>query len=383
MRKMNILKKISYPLGGFSQGIYAAFTNAVLPLLLSLYTVNTVLIGVLVTAATFEGAIAPLIIGPVSDRFRSTLGRRKPFLVAGTMGTAFFLLLLPFARELPLLAVVILLAGLARSITIAPHMAMLSQNSTLTSRSSMASLVSIFGLCGQVVLTIILALFWTTLSTTFIVILVALLFVIPTFVTILWSKDESGEPKAQMPVNFRIYFTQQNRNRYLASQLFLWFGLNMVVPFFTLFLREYLAFPPGKAIFLYMAVVAASGVFAYPFVLLGKKIGELKAFRLGLVAFTAAALIGVFAKGMPDFFIFVLAILAGAGNAAGMVYSFALLTKLTREEQMGLTSGIYAFVTAGSAPIAAAASGLVISLFGYPAMFIGLAIATVGSFLLL
>ncbi len=147
------LNTFFYPFSNFSQGVFSAFTNSLLPLYLALFTQNTALIGILVTASLFENAIAPLFIGPLSDRIESPLGRRKIFILIGWILTVLILLFIPFAKSLTWLIVLILVMGFCKSLTSAPILAMLPGNSTLDSRSKVAAFLSIAALVGQVALT--------------------------------------------------------------------------------------------------------------------------------------------------------------------------------------------------------------------------------------
>ncbi len=373
------LRIFIYPLGGFSLGVYAAFINALLPLYLTTFTKNAALIGLLVTISAFEGAIAPLIIGPITDHIHSRYGRRKIFILAGNLLTAVFMLFIPFVKSFTELVFVILIAGFANSITIAPYLAMISKNSTLSSRGKVSAFLSLFGLMGQVILTLCAYLLWSNKIPASAFIVIVLLFTVPTLIMVLYSRDDKtavAAPEKSPLSAFHTFFKNETRDLFMLAIFFIFFGLNSVLPFFTLFVKEYLKLPQQEAILLYLIIIVACGIFAYPFALLGNKIGEIKAFSIGLMAFMIAALLGIFSKSLPPFSLHLLAFLAGFGNAATAVFSFTILSKMVSESEMGLASGINSFLISGFAPVAAILTGFLISIFGYEVMFILLALLT-------
>jgi len=79
------------------------------------------------------------------------------------------------------------------------------------------------------------------------------------------SKDDTTKhtDTGRKKSRFLSFFTDKKRNIYMLSQLCIWFGLNSVVPFFTLFIKDYLNFSQQEAILLYFIIILASGIFAY------------------------------------------------------------------------------------------------------------------------
>lgn len=363
---------LAYAVGGFPNGAYVAFTNVILPLFLVSVFNNAAAIGFLVAVSTFEAAIAPMVVGILSDR----LQKRKIFLALGTLLTIVFLVLLGFTKNTVFLGFLVILSGLGRGITIGPHMAMLTSNASESSRSQVAAFVTVFSLVGQIVLTLLAFLLWKNMIPTIAFWVMAGLFLVPNLAVLLFSQDSAQKTSEEekMKVNIRGFFTQKNRLKYMLSQLFLWFGINSVVPFLILFLKQQLHFTQSQAILFYLLLILASGIFAYPFSLLGKKISDKRAFILGLLAFAAVSALGIFAEGLPQIVVYVLAFLAGIGTSAAAVFAFPLFTKLIPQKNIGFGSGIHAFITSGFAPLAALFTGLLIDRFSYQVMFIVLVV---------
>lgn len=376
---LKLLKGISYPLGAFPRGTYGAFVNSLLPLYIATFTNNTALIGLLVTLSACEGAITPLLIGPLTDRTSAKIGRRKIYILIGTILTSSLLLLFPIAHKLDLLIVLIILTGLSNSITSAPHLAMITQNSKKDARSQMVAFIGIFYLLGQVMLTVLALIFWKQKIDQGLFIILSALFLLPSIPLLLFSHDESRPHESSKKFSLTMwfsFFSDRNRNTYMLSQFLLWFGINSVLPFFTLFVRSYLILPQQKAILFYLVIVLASGVFAYPFALLAKKRNERQVFQLGLLFLLIAGVLGIFARQMPEGMQYLIAFCAGVGNAATTAFSYSIFSKIVPDELIGTAGGIHSFLISGLAPIAAFFSGLLIGIFDYPVMFIILTITT-------
>lgn len=75
-------KALAYSCGQLAAGLFYAFNNFTLPIYLSLYTNNAILIGWLSSTRSFEQAIFQPLVGAWSDRTWTRIGRRAPFFLA-------------------------------------------------------------------------------------------------------------------------------------------------------------------------------------------------------------------------------------------------------------------------------------------------------------
>jgi MFS family permease len=381
-----LLRYIAYPLAAFPRGTYMGFVNSLFPLYLATFTQNTALIGVLVTISACEGALTPLVIGPLTDRTTSRFGRRKIYIFVGTVLTFFLVLVYPLATNLSALVAVVILAGLAFSISGAPHLAMVTRNSGEETRTQTVALLSIFYLAGQVTIIILNLTLWNAHIDTHFFILLAAGFVLLTTPFFLYSADDS-RPSAQSERfsmrKWLSFFTDTKRNIYMISQALLWFGINSVVPFFVLFVTSYLLLSQKQAILLYLVIILATGIWSYPFALIGRRFNEMRVFQVGLVFLLVAGFIGIFASHLPVGFLYVIAFCAGTGYASTVTFSFSIFSKIVPEEFIGTAGGVNAFLISGIAPLAAFLSGLMIAHFTYPIMFVILIIMTFMSIVLI
>jgi MFS family permease len=363
-----------------------AFVNSLLPLYLATFTNNAALIGVLVTISACEGALMPLLIGPLTDRTTSQFGRRKIYILVGTILTILLMLVYPIATSLSSLIAVVIFAGLAYSISGAPHLAMVTRNSNVETRTQMMALLGIFYLAGQVTIIILNLTLWNAHVDAHFFILLAVGFALLTTPFFLYSADDARPTEASHRFSMRVwlsFFTDTKRNIYMLSQALLWFGINSVVPFFTLFVTSYLSLSQTQAILLYLVIILATGIWSYPFALIGRRFDEMRVFQVGLIFLLVAGFIGIFAAHLPAGLLYVVAFCAGTGYASTMTFSFSILSKIVPEEFMGTAGGVNSFLIAGIAPLAAFVSGLMIVHFSYPIMFVILIIMTISSMILM
>jgi MFS family permease len=372
---------LATPFGGFADGVFTAFINTLLPLYLITFTHNTGIVGLVVTISIFEGALVPLLIGPLSDKLKihfSIFTTRKLFIVSGMAISIFCMVSAGYQSSLVLTSLFVILAGLGRSIETAPFMALLTLNSTKKTRGVITAFFAVFGLLGQITLTILMVLFWSQEIQPITFITISFLFFLPNIAVLIFSKDTAGHINTKKhSITISQYIFDKKRFFFIVSQIFLWFGVNSVVPFFTLFMKEYMNLTQQQSLIFYLIIIITSGIFTFPFAVLGKYTGETKAYLLGMLFFFISSLLGFFAKSLPTEMLYLVSACAGLGFASASVYSFSLLTKLAPSNTEGMTGGIQACIMSLLAPIAAYLTGQLINIFNYPSMFLVLCVMTI------
>lgn len=89
---------LTLPIGGLQLIWSLEFSNGS-PFLLSL-GMSKALLAFVLLAAPVTGVFVQPYIGMVSDRSRISWGKRKPFMIAGTLGTAVCSILLSYSRQI-------------------------------------------------------------------------------------------------------------------------------------------------------------------------------------------------------------------------------------------------------------------------------------------
>src|ERR1700693_2341972 len=140
MRELSLATKLFYSAGSVGTGAFYAFNNFVLPLLLNSFGAPDLLIGLLSSTRSIEGAVVQPTIGALSDRVWTRFGRRRPFLLVGIPLSALFFVAGAFVDNLVLLAAVIFLFSIFFNVAVDPYTALLADIAPLEERGWLSGL---------------------------------------------------------------------------------------------------------------------------------------------------------------------------------------------------------------------------------------------------
>src|SRR6266850_5339318 len=90
MQDLSLATKLFYSAGSIGTGAFYAFNNFVLPPILKSFGASDLLIGLLSSTRSIEGAVIQPTVGALSDRIWTPFGRRRPFLLIGIPISAVF-----------------------------------------------------------------------------------------------------------------------------------------------------------------------------------------------------------------------------------------------------------------------------------------------------
>src|SRR6266481_4489985 len=117
-----------------------AFNHYVLPRILNGQGAPALLIGLLSSTRSIEGAVIQPTIGALSDRVWTRFGRRRPFIVIGVPLSALFFVAGAFVDGLFGLAVVIFLFSIFFNVAVDPYTALLADIAPLEQRGWLSGL---------------------------------------------------------------------------------------------------------------------------------------------------------------------------------------------------------------------------------------------------
>ena len=375
-------QKFFYSFGQFGNGVYNGLNNAIMGLFVSTFTGNAFIIGYLSNTRTIEGVIIQPLVGRWSDRSKGRLGRRRPFILFGIPLSVLFLAATPIAGHaghhwaLPLIIVSIILFSITWNIAGDPYQALMIDITPERERSLFNAVLSVIALVGQVA--ILLYASFASIKKNNIpdpIFYLCAGFLLITYAAVFFGVREPRNAAAQAHVEgkipLRIYIeemrTFKESLKLLVSIFFLWTGLNAILPYLTVFTKHVMKVDNSHAIRIYLVIILASAIAAYPFGRLGSRYGNRPFIILGTVLMIGAGVGGTFA---PSYnWLYPVAILAGIGFSSTTALTYPYLSQLVPSSKMGVFTGLQAAFSSVAVPISVGVTSLLIGHFGYRSIF--------------
>ena len=381
-------------------------------------TLVPLFIGIIMTFDNIFGVIFQPTFGKLSDRCRSKLGKRRPFIVYGAPVSAAIFAIIPWValtNSLSATMVCIILFVFSMSLWRAPAVALMPALTPPELRSEGNAIINLMGGVGSVigmvagtVVGVVYKLITQTdvsidneQSTTFpyvflvggIVMIIGML-VIRTFVKepsskieVEAAKNQALEEKAQAEAEKAAKKAAKKEQKLskgerksliamLGGLFFLFCGTNAITTFFALFAAEVLGKSTSEATIMTTLFAVCSAAAAIPAGKMGKKLGRKKTILIGLVVFMAVFLMYVLTHSMT--LIWVALVFGGFANMLITVNTLPLVLEIGGIDKVGTFTGYY-YTATFSAQIASPIiygivrmiSGSYMSLFVYsPIMFI-------------
>ncbi|MBO5065784.1 MAG: MFS transporter [Clostridia bacterium] len=380
-------------------------------------TLVPLFIGVIMTFDNIFGVIFQPTFGKLSDRCRSKLGKRRPFVVYGAPVSAILFAIIPMValtNSLSVTMICIILFVFSMSLWRAPAVALMPALTPPHLRSEGNAIINLMGGVGSVIglaaggiVSAVYALVTgvkvtaeneQTTSFPFVflvgaVVMVAGMLVIRFFVNEPSSKldaaayknqlaDEKAKAKAEKAAKKEEKKNQKlskGERKSLVAMLgglfFLFCGTNAITTFFALFAAEVLGKSTGEATIMTTLFAICSAVAAIPAGKMGKKLGRKKTILIGLFVFMGVFLLYVLTRSMA--LIWVALIFGGFANMLITVNTLPLVLEIGGVDKVGTFTGYY-YTATFSAQIASPivygivrmVSGSYLSLFVYsPIMF--------------
>ncbi len=376
-------------------------------------TLVPLFIGVIMTFDNIFGVIFQPTFGKLSDRCRSKLGKRRPFIVYGAPVSAALFALIPWVAmkgSLPATMITVILFVFSMSLWRAPAVALMPALTPPHLRSEGNAIINLMGGVGSVIGMVAGALVsaiyllvtgvkvtidneqFTSFPYVFLLgaaVMIAGMLVVrtkvhePSSLEEIAAKnqyaDEKAAKKAEKEARKAERLSKGERKSLLfmlAGLFFLFCGTNAITTFFALFAEEVLLKSTGEATIMTTLFAVCSAAAAIPAGKMGKKIGRKKTILIGLVVFMAVFLLYVVTKSMA--IIWLALILGGAANMFITVNTLPLVLEIGGIDKVGTFTGYY-YTATFSAQIASPIvygfvrmlSGSYLSLFVYsPIMFI-------------
>ncbi|MGD1823143.1 MAG: MFS transporter [Pleomorphochaeta sp.] len=388
-------------LGFFTMGLMDPLYDTYVPIFLSKYINSKGAVG---SIMTFDNILAIFLIpvfSAISDRTRTPIGRRMPFIIVLLPLSAIMFGLIPFSAlyALWLLIIAVFLLNIFKQAVRGPVVALMPDmvpgevrseaNGVINTMGGIATIVGTVGLARlmDVPITInnqsydnILAF---PVASILVIVAVILLFI---FVKEKNGnyKDEDDEEKVSIKKSLKVIFSEKDKSALfiLLSLLFWFIAYQGVLPFVGLYSIDILETSKGTASLAAGMVGIAYAIFAIPSGKIAHKFGRKKTIRIALFALVII-LLSVFAhdkitanqsQQFRQYTFWALLFLFGIFWVTIVTNSFPMLWQMADYKTMGIYTGLYYFFSQLASIISPPVTGFCIDIFGFQSLFVYAAI---------
>jgi MFS family permease len=390
--RLNYGKTFLLGFGFFGVSVVWGVYNAFVPIFLSnKFGLAPSIIGLFMTLDNIAALFIQPPVGAWSDRLRTPLGRRIPFIVAGAPITAVAFGLIPLAAVLPLFVACTSTMLLSAALWRTPVVALMPDITPSEFRSQANGIINFMGGVGTIIALqtggILYKLspnfpFWMGSSLVLFAALVVYLFIEEP------REYQQGETQPGMLASLREVINDPDKSglRILLAIFFWFLGFSAVETFFTLYAKNHLGLNVGDGATLLSILPLFFVLFAIPSGYLAGRIGRRTTITIGLVTLIvmlvllyvtpATALLTGIAPlplvGIPLVeggtrmltLAGVLLILGGIGWACININSLPMIVDLTNAARLGTFTGLYYLFSTLSAIVGPNVNGWAIQLTG-------------------
>jgi Na+/melibiose symporter-like transporter len=390
--RLNYGKTFLLGFGFFGVSVIWGVYNAFVPIFLAnKFGLAPAVIGFFMTFDNIAALFIQPPVGAWSDRLRTPIGRRIPFILIGAPITALAFGLIPLAAVLPLFVACTSTLLLSAALWRTPVVALMPDITPSQFRSQANGIINFMGGVGTIIALQTGGMLYK-MSPNFPFWLGSVLVILAALIVYFFIEEpkeyEQAERQPGMIASLREVLNDQDKSglRILCA-IFFWFvGYSAVDTFFTLYAKNHLGIDAGDGATLLSILPLFFVLFAIPSGFIASKIGRRTTIAIGLIVIivmlillyitpAAALLTGIsplplvgipLTEGGPRMLTLagVLLILGGIGWAFININSLPMIVDLTNAARIGTFTGLYYLFSTLSAIVGPNVNGWIIELSG-------------------
>ena len=379
--------------GFFGVSVIWGVYNAFVPIFLAnKFGLEAAFIGFFMTLDNIAALFIQPPVGAWSDRLRTPIGRRLPFILIGAPVTALAFGLIPLAAVLPLFVACTSTLLLSAALWRTPVVALMPDVTPSEKRSQANGIINFMGGIGTIIALQTGGMLYE-LSPAFPFWLGSVLVVIAALIVFLFIREpkeyeQSNEPQPSMLASLREILADTDKSgARLLFAIFFWFlGYSALETFFTLYAHEHLGIGPGDGATLLSIFPLFFVLFAIPSGFIAARIGRRVAISIGLIVvslilalfyllpagrllapISPLPLVGIpLTEDGPRMLTMagVMLIFGGIGWAFVNINSLPMVVELTTAARLGTFTGLYYLFSTLSAIVGPNINGWAIQLTG-------------------
>ncbi|HET6824124.1 MAG TPA: MFS transporter [Anaerolineales bacterium] len=379
--------------GFFGVSVIWGVYNAFVPIFLAnKFGLSAAFIGFFMTLDNIAALLIQPPVGAWSDRLRTPIGRRLPFLLVGAPISALAFGLIPLASVLPLFVACTTTLLLSAALWRTPVVALMPDITPSEKRSQANGIINFMGGIGTIIALQTGGMLYE-LSPAFPFWLGSALSILAALVVFAFIREpkdslEKGEEQPNMIESLREVFRDEEKSgARLLFAIFFWFlGYSAVETFFTLYAQEHLGIDAGDGATLLSIFPLFFVLFAIPSGLIAARIGRRVAISFGLIVVSVILaffyllpagtllapisplpLVGIpLVENGPRMLTLagVMLLFGGIGWAFVNINSLPMVVELTTAARLGTFTGLYYLFSTFSAIVGPNVNGWAIQLTG-------------------
>ncbi|MBI4760981.1 MAG: MFS transporter [Chloroflexi bacterium] len=390
--RLNYGKTFLLGFGFFGVSVIWGVYNAFVPIFLAeKFHIAAGWIGFFMTLDNIAALFIQPPVGAWSDRVRTPLGRRIPFILVGAPISAIAFGLIPLAAALPLFVACTSTLLLSAALWRTPVVALMPDITPSAFRSQANGIINFMGGVGTIVALQTGGLLYK-MSPSFPFWLGSALVILAALIVYLFIEEpkeyEQGESQPGILASLHEVFAEEEKSglRILLAIFFWFIGFSAVETFFTLYAKNHLGLNAGDGATLLSVLPLFFVLFAIPSGFIAGKIGRRMTISIGLIiliiitfllyltpaealltAISPLPVVGiplVEGGGRMLTFAGVLLILGGIGWAFININSLPMIVDLTSAARIGTYTGLYYLFSTLSAIVGPNINGWAIQLTG-------------------
>lgn len=346
-------------------GLLWAMNMSLIPLLAGTITDSNSKIAILISMGAFTGMFVQYLAGILSDRSNFKMGRRKPFIILGSLFSALFICIMPFSKGYIMLFLISFLFYFSLNFFQGPYYSLIPESveeSKLGIANGFSKVVSVL---GSAIIFISGPILWDK-NHNFPFFVAAALALGSVMITIFLLKEDKSRYKKPSKLSFDFLKYPSVMRLYLCV-FFVFLSYGCITPFFVRYCDKILGFSNTTANTGLLALTLVGAIFAYPIGLLADKIEKRKVLLVGALIFSLALFIASFIKSTSGLYL-VLGII-GIGFIAIQITIYSILAEIVPPERLGEFMGIInLFISLGQF-LANNIMGSILDKFGYTLYF--------------
>jgi len=407
-------------LGFFTMGLMDPLYDTYVPKFLERYIEQKSLIGTIMTLDNIFAIFLIPVFAALSDRTRTRIGRRMPFIITLLPLSAIAFGLIPFTALNSLILLILMVFGLNifKQSVRGPVVALMPDIIPGEIRSEANGVINTMGGIATIVGTLFLARLMNVkldlpkygptdsilafpVASVLVVVAVILLFL---FVKEKNANYSAKAAKERVPIikSLKMIFGEKDKSAFfvLLSLLFWFIGYQGVLPFVGLYSKNILRTSPANEALAAGMVGVSYAIFAIPSGIVAHKIGRRKTIRGALIGIMTV-LVLIFAHNVfmtnPEatpagsyapmditlISFWLLMFVFGTFWVTVITNSFPMLWQMADYANMGIYTGLYYFFSQLASIIAPPITGALIDTFGYGTLFLFAAACMLVAFFLM